>query len=49
MLRHGGGYALANEGHDTPAIQDWLGHRLIQHTVRYIELAPTPFKDFWRG
>ena len=48
MLRHGCGYALANAGHDTRAIQDWLGHRSIQHTVRYTELAPTRFKDFWR-
>jgi integrase len=48
MLRHGCGYALANKGHDTRAIQDWLGHRSIQHTVRYTELAPTRFKDFWR-
>jgi type 1 fimbriae regulatory protein FimB/type 1 fimbriae regulatory protein FimE len=48
MLRHACGYALANEGHDTRAIQDWLGHRSIQHTVRYTELAPTRFKDFWR-
>jgi integrase len=48
MLRHGCGYALANAGHDTRAIQDWLGHRAIQHTVRYTELAPTRFKDFWR-
>src|ERR1700733_2266547 len=48
MLRHACGYALANQGHDTRAIQDWLGHRSIQHTVRYTELAPTRFKDFWR-
>jgi integrase len=48
MLRHGCGYALANAGHDTSAIQDWLGHRSIQHTVRYTELSPTRFKDFWR-
>ena len=25
-----------------------LGHRNIQHTVRYTELAPDRFKDFWR-
>jgi hypothetical protein len=31
------GYALANDGHDTRRIQDWLGHRSIQHTVRYSE------------
>jgi type 1 fimbriae regulatory protein FimB/type 1 fimbriae regulatory protein FimE len=48
MLRHACGYALANAGHDTRAIQDWLGHRSIQHTVRYTELSPTRFKDFWR-
>ncbi len=48
MLRHSCGYKLANDGHDTRAIQDWLGHRSIQHTVRYTELTPTKFKDFWR-
>jgi integrase len=49
MLRHACGFALANAGHDTRAIQDWLGHRSITHTVRYTELAPTRFKDFWRN
>lgn len=49
MLRHACGYALANAGHDTRAIQDWLGHRSIAHTVKYTELAPTRFKDFWRA
>jgi type 1 fimbriae regulatory protein FimB/type 1 fimbriae regulatory protein FimE len=48
MLRHACGYKLANEGHDTRAIQQYLGHRNIQHTVRYTELAPQRFKDFWR-
>jgi integrase len=48
MLRHACGYALANAGHDTRALQDYLGHKNIQHTVRYTELAPTRFKDFWR-
>ena len=48
MLRHACGYKLANDGHDTRAIQDWLGHRSIQHTTRYTELAPTRFKGFWR-
>jgi site-specific recombinase XerD len=42
------GYALANKGHDTRALQAYLGHKNIQHTVRYTELAPTRFKDFWR-
>jgi integrase len=48
MLRHACGYALANKGRDTRALQAWLGHRNIQHTVRYTELAPTRFKNFWR-
>jgi integrase len=49
MLRHGCGYALANAGHDTRAIQAWMGHKNIQHTVRYTELAPDRFKEFWRN
>jgi site-specific recombinase XerD len=48
MLRHACGYTLANKGHDTRALQAYLGHRNIQHTVRYTELSPTRFKDFWR-
>jgi integrase len=48
MLRHACGYVLANKGHDTRALQAYLGHRNIQHTVRYTELAPTRFKAFWR-
>jgi site-specific recombinase XerD len=48
MLRHAAGYKLANDRHDTRAIQLYLGHRNIQHTVRYTELAPNRFKDFWR-
>ena len=48
MLRHSCGFALANAGHDTRSIQDYLGHKAIQHTVRYTELAPTKFKSFWR-
>jgi len=48
MLRHACGFALANKGHDTRALQAYLGHRNIQHTVRYTELTPTRFKDFWR-
>ena len=45
MLRHACGYALANKGHDTRALQAYLGHKNIQHTVRYTELAPTRFKE----
>jgi hypothetical protein len=48
MLRHACGYALANEGHDTRAIQAYLGHRSITSTAVYTALAPNRFKDFWR-
>ena len=48
MLRHACGYALANQEHSTRAVQAYLGHRNIQHTVRYTELSPTRFKNFWR-
>lgn len=48
MLRHACGFTLANKGHDTRALQAYLGHKNIQHTVRYTELSPTRFKDFWR-
>jgi len=48
MLRHACGFKLANDGHDTRALQHYLGHKNIQHTVRYTELAPDRFKDFWR-
>jgi type 1 fimbriae regulatory protein FimB/type 1 fimbriae regulatory protein FimE len=47
MLRHACGFALANAGHDTRAVQAYLGHKNIQHTVRYTELAPERFKRFW--
>jgi len=49
MLRHAAGFALANRGHDTRALQAYLGHANIQHTVRYTELSATRFKDFWRA
>jgi integrase len=48
MLRHACGYALANAGHDTRALQAYLGHRNIQNTTRYSALAPDRFKGFWR-
>jgi len=48
MLRHACGFALANAGHDTRSLQAYLGHRNIQHTVRYTELATDRFKSFWR-
>ncbi len=48
MLRHAAGYYLAGRGQDSRAIHSYLGHRNLQHTVRYTELSPDRFKDFWR-
>ena len=48
MLRHATGYKLANDGHDTRAIQHYLGHRNITHTTRYTELASDRFNGFWK-
>ena len=44
---HACGYKLANDGRDTRAIQAYLGHRNINHTVRYNELSPERFRGFW--
>lgn len=48
MLRHSTGYYLANKGVPTRTIQAYLGHRSIQHTVRYTELSSKAFKGLWR-
>ena len=47
MLRHACGYKLANDGHDTRAIQLYMGHKNIQNTVGYTQLSAGRFKDFW--
>ena len=48
MLRHACGYALADQGADTRLIQDYLGHRNIQHTVRCTATNPARFERLWR-
>jgi type 1 fimbriae regulatory protein FimB/type 1 fimbriae regulatory protein FimE len=48
MLRHATGFSPANAGQDTRAIQLHLGHKNIQHIVRYMELESGRFKDFWK-
>jgi len=48
MLRHSAGFYLANHGHDTRAIQSYMGHANIKNTVIYTELSPNRFKDFWQ-
>lgn len=48
MFRHSCGYYLANRGFDTRLIQDYLGHRNIQNTVRYTRTAAKRFEGLWR-
>jgi type 1 fimbriae regulatory protein FimB len=48
MLRHACGFALADQGADTRLIQDFLGHRNIQHTVMYTATNPARFEKLWR-
>ncbi len=48
MLRHACGFALADQVADTPLIQDYLGHRNIQHTARYTVTNPARFEKLWR-
>jgi type 1 fimbriae regulatory protein FimB len=48
MLRHACGFALADQGADTRLIQDYLGHRNIQHTVMYTATNPARFERLWR-
>jgi len=45
MLRHACGF---NQGVDTRSLRHYLGHKNIQHTVRYTELSPDRFRGFWR-
>ncbi len=49
MLRHACGFYLANRGVDTRTIQDYLGHKSIQHTVKYTQLTPHKFKGLWNS
>jgi type 1 fimbriae regulatory protein FimB len=48
MLRHACGFALADQGADTRLIQDYLGHRNIQYTVKYTATNPARFEKLWR-
>jgi hypothetical protein len=40
--------SLVGQGVDTRSLQHYLGHKNIQHTVRYSELSPERFRDFWK-
>jgi len=48
MLRHACGYKLANDGQDTRSIQSYLGHRNIQNTTIYMQLASNRFNAFFK-
>ena len=48
MLKHSCGYYLADKGYDTRLIQDYLGHKNIQNTVRYTSTNANRFKGLWR-
>jgi site-specific recombinase XerD len=48
VLRHACGFALADQGADTRLIQDYLGHRNIQHTVRYTATNPARLEKLCR-
>jgi integrase len=48
MLRHACGFHLANSGQDTRSIQAYLGHRNIQNTTVYMQLASNRFTGFFR-
>jgi len=47
MMRHSCGYALAAKSMDTRPIQEYLGHRSIEHTVGYTALDPARFESLW--
>ena len=49
MLWHRYGSKLANDGQDTRAIQHYLGHRNIQHTVRYTDSLRPPLQGVLEG
>jgi len=48
MLRHSTGFYLANNGHDTRAIQRYMGHANIKNTTMYTELSPKRYENFWK-
>jgi hypothetical protein len=50
LLRRTCGCALANKGHDTRALQAYLGHRSVKHRVAYIRNCPRrDLRTFWRA
>jgi len=48
MLRHGCGFALAEQGNDAFVIRDYLGHRSVSTTNIYVASSPARFDRVWR-
>ena len=48
ILRHACGFAIADQGAETLLRQDYLGHRNIQHSIRYAATKPARFQKLWR-
>ena len=48
MLPHACGYALANRGHDTRALQAYLGRRNIQHRCALEAAWETAGASLWQ-
>jgi site-specific recombinase XerD len=48
QLRHACGFKMINDGIDVRKVQVWMGHRNIQHTVRYTEVDPKQLKGLWK-
>ena len=47
LLRHGCGFKLVNDGTDTRTIAAYLGHKNMQHTMRYTKMSSTRFDGLW--
>jgi hypothetical protein len=45
VVRDRSGQAIA---YVSRALQHYMGHKNIMHTVRYNEMAPDRFKNFWK-
>ncbi|MCC3409531.1 MAG: tyrosine-type recombinase/integrase [Microcoleus sp. PH2017_10_PVI_O_A] len=47
MFRHSCGFYLASKGYDPRLIQEYLGHKSIQHSATYTALSPGRFEGLW--
>jgi type 1 fimbriae regulatory protein FimB len=47
-LRHSCGYFMADKGVDVRAMQDYLGHREVRHTVHYSRISGRRFEGIWK-